>query len=305
MTLLGHRRADGCADVRRRLGEPMHGTAPERAASWLLVEHPGPWPSVELPPDLPREAVTALEQATEAGVRPQLVRRVRARRRDVATVVVASCRPGQAWLERRDLRDLRELADLDLAGLTEGRRPGFGQPDDQPVVLVCTHGRRDVCCARLGRPLAVLLDRQLPGQVWETTHVGGDRFAPNVIALPDGTYHGGVALADVPALGDAVRSGRVVLPRLRGRAGLPFPVQAADHFLREHLGLDDVDAVRPVTSAPSGAGETCVELLAGTGRWSVHVRSRQTEQPRLTSCAHDGTIDRPASFELVHLGLVA
>jgi hypothetical protein len=186
-----------------------------------------------------------------------------------------------------------------VTALAEGRPPGFGTPTADPIVLVCTHGRRDVCCARLGRPLAVQLDRQLPGQVWETTHVGGDRYAPNVVALPHGTYHGGVSVGDVPALADAVPAGRAVLSRLRGRAGLPAPVQAADHFLREHLSVDDVNTIRPVTSTPSASGETCVQLPCGAGR--VHVRSSQSDRPRLTSCAGDGTADRPTSFELVDL----
>jgi hypothetical protein len=96
--------------VRRALDEPMHATAPDQAASWLLVEHAGPWPSRELPSDLPRTVVAVLERATESGVRPQLIRRVTERRPDAATVVVASCRPGNAWLERRTLPDLRALA---------------------------------------------------------------------------------------------------------------------------------------------------------------------------------------------------
>lgn len=160
-----------------------------------------------------------LEAAGAVGVRQQLIRRVRDRRRSTVLVMVASCRPGDRWLERRSVTNLAELTELDLAALAVGVRPGFGELSSEPAVLVCTHGRRDVCCARLGRPMAVLLDQQLPGQVWETTHVGGDRFAPNVVSLPDGSYHGGLGLADVPALAEALADSRVMLPFLRGRAG--------------------------------------------------------------------------------------
>lgn len=283
----------------------MVGTAPERAASWLLVEHPGPWPSSDLPADLPAEAATAIETATELGIRPQLVRRVAKRPRNVATVILASCRPGQRWTERRTLTDLRALADLDLTSLAEGVPPGFGSRAIEPVVLVCTHGRRDVCCARLGRPLAVLLSAQLPGVVWETTHVGGDRFAPNVVTLPDGSYHGGVAVADVPALARAVNSGHVHLPRLRGWAGTPTAAQAADYFVREHTDETALEAVRVVTCTPSPDGETCVELLVGAARWCVRVASRPSDRERLTSCAGDGTVDTPAAFALVSIRQLA
>lgn len=301
MTSIGGGGPARCADIRRELGEPIAGTAPERAASWLLVEHPGPWPSVALPPDLPREVTAVFERASGMGVRPQLVRRVTDRRRDAATVMVASCRPGTSWLERRTVRDLRALDDLDVTTLAEGRPPQFGTQAADPVALVCTHGRRDVCCARLGRPLAVLLERQLPGQVWETTHVGGDRFAPNVVALPHGTYHAGLTADDLPALAEAILQGRVLLPRLRGRAGLPFAVQAADHFLRSHLGLTAIEAVTVLGCTPSSSGEMSVRFLAHGTEWRVHVRSRVSAESRLTSCAGTGTFDRPSSFELVGL----
>lgn len=276
-------------------------TAPERAASWLLVEHPGPWPSNELPADLPAAAVAVLDAATEAGVRPQLVRRVADRRPEVYAVIVASCRADRRWTERRTLTDLRALADLDVDALAAGEPPRFGTRTNDPVVLVCTHGRRDVCCARLGRPLAVLLDAQLPGLVWETTHVGGDRFAPNVVALPDGSYHGGISVAEVPALAEALVSSRVLPSRLRGRAGMPAAAQAADVFLREHLGETSLQSVRVVASTPAPGGQTCVEVLVGAARWCVHVVARPGSRERLTSCAGDGTISTPSAFELVTL----
>ncbi len=109
------RQPDGCAAVRAALGQPLLASAPERASSWLLVEHPGPCPWSGLPDDLPAEAAAVLDAARTAGVRPQLVRRVHHRQRDVATVVLASRRPDRRWTERRTLTDLRALADLDVA----------------------------------------------------------------------------------------------------------------------------------------------------------------------------------------------
>jgi hypothetical protein len=293
--------ADGCAAVRAAHDEPLVATAPERASSWLLVEHPGPWPPDGLPEDLPADAAAVLDAATEAGIRPQLVRRVTTRRRDAFTVIAASCRPGIRWTVRRTLTDLRDLVELDLAALSEGTPPRFGTLAADPLVLVCTHGRRDVCCARLGRPLAVLLDAQLPGLVWETTHVGGDRFAPNVVALPDGSYHGGVTATDVPALAAALRSRQVLLPRLRGWAGMASAAQAADHFLRQHTGVRDLDGVHVVTCTPAPSGGACVEALVGETRWCVHVTSRPAVSERLTSCAGGGTYASPVAFELVSM----
>ena len=298
-------RLSGCAAERLARGESTYGTAPEGAASWLLVEHPGPWPSQHLPGDMPSEAADVFSRATESGIRPQLIRRVSMRRREgAATVFVGSCRVGRTWLERRSLADLRDLAELDLAALANGNPPQFGVSTSEPVLLVCTHGRRDVCCARLGRPIAVLLDKALPGQVWETAHVGGDRFAPNVVALPDGSYHGALTTAVISDLVAAVTSGRVLPSHFRGRAGLPSPVQAADHFIREHCGVTSLDAVRAV-GCTSSSGAVSVELLVHAARWRVRVHPRQLDEPRLTSCAGDGTVGRPTTFHLLDVQRMA
>ena len=303
------RRPDsGCAALRIGLGEPLQGTAPERASSWLLVEHPGPWPSAGWPADLPAPTAAVLEAAVVLSVRPQLIRPVRERRRrDRSMVLVASCRPGRSWLEARELSDLREIADLDLDAVAEGGAPGFGEPSTEPVLLVCTHGKRDVCCARRGRPLARALEEELPGRVWETTHVGGDRFAANVVTLPHGTYHGGVTTDIAGVLVRAALSRHVVPEHLRGTAGLPAAAQAAEFFVRRELGITALDAVRaatppvpvPVPVLLDGVEDVLVHV--GTRSFTVRLSRRQVDEVRLTSCAGGGTHDRPYVHELVSL----
>jgi hypothetical protein len=290
------------AGVHLALGEPLLGTAPERAASWLLLEHLGPWPADGLTANPPAAAGAAVAAATERGVRTQLVRRTRTRRRDTAAVLLASCRPGRAWLEARELSDLRELADLDLDALGNDSPPGFGPRHRSPVVLARTHGRHDTCCARLGRPVARLLDAQLPpGTAWESRHVGGDRFAPNVVALLEGTNYGGVPPGGVPELCEALVRSRVVLAHLRGRVGLPAAVQSADWSLRRELGELRVEQVLPLGWAVDGA-ETSAELqVRERDCYRVRVRAEVAARRRLTSFAASGTSGTPTSYQLVAL----
>ena len=61
---------------------------------------------------------------------------------------------------------------------------GYGA--EPPVLLVCTNGRRDVCCAVRGRPVALDAAALAPGRVWEASHTGGHRFAPTGVLLPHG-----------------------------------------------------------------------------------------------------------------------
>lgn len=291
---------DGCAVICQAKREPVFASAPERAPAWLLVEHPGPWPWREWPADLPGEAAQVLDEAEAAGVRVQLIRRVRDRRKDAATVIAVG--PAERpWTEQRTVADLRELAGLDVAALAAGRPPGFGALTGERPILVCTHGKRDVCCARFGRPVAVQLDTALPGRVWETTHVGGDRFAANVVTLPDGGYHGGITAIDVPHLAAAVEARRIVLQKWRGRAGLPVPVQAAEYHLRTRCGLtgtDDIQSWQLITEDPSPVVEFTV---TGGDRHRVAIQPVQSDDVRLTSCAGPGVYGAPVTFDLLDL----
>lgn len=58
-------------------------------------------------------------------------------------------------LERMDLPSVEALLDIDLS--IPGNTPGARRVE-HPILLVCTHGRRDRCCAVRGRPLAAALN---------------------------------------------------------------------------------------------------------------------------------------------------
>ena len=105
----------------------------------------------------------------------------------------------------------------------------FGSPVTEPVFLVCTHAQRSACCARFGGPLAIALAARYPGQVFQTTHLGGHRFAANLAILPHGLYYGPVGLAEATAAIGAYGDGRVTAARYRGRAGQPRPTQEAEY----------------------------------------------------------------------------
>jgi hypothetical protein len=142
------------------------------------------------------------------------------------------------------------------------------------VYLVCTHGGHDACCALRGRPLARVMPVPGPTGVWECSHLGGDRFAANVVVLPHGFYYGEVP-GDGAEIVAAHDHGRVALPWLRGRAGLPMPVQAAQHEARAELGLLGLDDLPPRGFRALASDRSDVErwevTLAGPGGADVVV----------------------------------
>ncbi|ACY97369.1 MULTISPECIES: sucrase ferredoxin [Thermomonospora] len=230
-------------------------TATATARSWLLIEHPGPWPERIEQLTGPAPLVAVIERAARAGVRPQLIRRPGRGRRPTPPlqVYLGGSLGGPVWLEGRTLGDHRELEELDegvLAEVAAGRRPRFGEPvagpagaPGKPLLLVCTHGKRNACCARYGAPLARELAARFGDLVWETTHVGGDRYAANLVCLPHGLYYGDLGAAEAASAVESYLRGEVALERLRGRAGLPAPAQAAEHHVRVLTGVLGVDSV--------------------------------------------------------------
>jgi hypothetical protein len=224
-------------------------SAPEASRAWLLIEHPGPWPAEPTEAEQPGGLGALVPAADALGIRVQLIRRPgrRAPLPAERTVFLGWTAGDTPWLRRGTvLASALDLdLDLDLAAVTEGVEPGgFGSRADEPVFLVCVNGRRNVCCARLGVPLAQSLAASYPAQIWETTHVGGHRYAGNLVILPHGLYYGPVGAAEATASIEAYGSGVVLADRYRGRAGQPRETQEKEYARLAETGSRPPTALR-------------------------------------------------------------
>lgn len=266
-------------------GDSPTATAPP-ARRWLLIEQPGPWGRDALLESRfdPHVASRLARRARESGVRIQMVRRPGERLADSGRQwALADTAPGRetVWWSTRTAD--AELLDVPWDG-------SVGIASSAPTYLVCTHGAHDVCCAVRGRPLARSLPAD-PADVWETSHLGGDRFAANVLVLPYGHVYGQVP-GDGEELVYAAEQGQVVLPWLRGRAGLAASAQAAQQHARTELGLLGVSDLPPrgVQSlpAPSPVERWAVTLAGPDGDVVVTVESRLSDQAHQLTCAAAG-----------------
>ena len=165
---------------------------------------------------------------------------------------------------------------------------------------MCTHGRHDTCCAVEGRPVAAALHRARPGRVWECSHVGGDRFAANVLAMPHGVYYGRVEPDEVEALAAAHESGEVYLERVRGRTTTNPAAQAAIVHVRRVLGETRLDALTPAGTIHLGDGRWQVRLRGRPGTLMVTVQSAAGARPGLLTC-HAQREAHPPRFEIVEI----
>ena len=240
-----------CSDSSLAAGEDLAGTAAEGVRHWIVLEHAGLWPSKPLSCEgIPAAVRDRISRWLEAlpGARLQLVRRD-APSRGPLTLLLAHADERRSWLLRFAIDHVESLADLDLpAAATHGSHPGATRVDG-PLALVCTHGRRDPCCARLGGAVYRALAGSHPDRTWQTTHVGGHRFAANVVLLPEGICYGRVTAATAAELLERHRAGQLGdMSLARGRSQYSAPEQAAELELRRATGRLELDRYRLVAS---------------------------------------------------------
>ena len=269
-----------CSAASRGDDEPLAGSAPTER-TWLLVEYAGPWGRAPVAesrwPGEVRAALAALD-----GVRVQLIRRPTPA--PIPPPAEAGLRVFAATADERGfsvgaatLTDPEDL--IALTGTLDPAVPGAGLPAyDAPLWLVCTNGRRDRCCAELGRPVAAALAAARPDATWETTHLGGHRFAGTLLALPTGLTLGRVGAEEVDQICGAVERGELPDGRVRGRAGLSGPAQVAELHVRAEQAARGARVV-------AGVGGT-VEVTTPEATYVVTVV--ETPGPeRRQSCADD------------------
>jgi hypothetical protein len=119
-------------------------------------------------------------------------------------------------------------------------------------VLICTHGRRDVCCGSMGTDLhASVAASILPHDVRlaRTSHTGGHRFAPTFVVLPEATVW---AFADTELVLNVLqRDGdhSSIADHYRGCAALPGPrVQVLEREVFRQVGWEMFSCSRWGTS---------------------------------------------------------
>jgi hypothetical protein len=178
----------------------------------LLIEHNGPWPHDAL-------GEAPMPEETREFLLNQESKVLLIRRPDRQQQGVQGFYATPEGIRSARFQDLSEIAESDPRAWPEV------QTD---LYMVCTQGKRDACCAQFGRPVVEALAKLRPEETWEVSHLGGHRFAANVVALPSGDVFGRVTPDDVPALLDAdprlMRGTSWLSPQEQAEALLSGPV---------------------------------------------------------------------------------
>lgn len=286
------------------LGAPAWGTAPH-ARWWLALEQRGAWgrdaiTESSLDADLGR---TLARACSAAGGRLILIR-------DTGhhpwggyepQVFLAGGPMGRPWLLGGRVAGPDELLRLPFAALGEPEGEQAARAALPPltpaagVLLVCTNGRRDTCCAVRGREVARQAAARRPGLVWECSHAGGHRFAPTGVLLPSGLVLGrldadlAVAAVDA-AVADQIPAAALGPTHYRGRSQLVPQAQAAEAWVRRHIGATALDAVEISGEWPE------LSATVGDERWGIHVESQVVGRAKM-SCRDEPEIGHAFAVE--------
>ncbi|MGB7339603.1 MAG: sucrase ferredoxin [Phototrophicaceae bacterium] len=228
------------ADLARQNNEPLYGTI-KSSDVWLLLEYNGvytqqAWEDARIP-----DAVKAKLDAFPNG-HPLLIRQpdqVYAHDRLTSLFIVDAAHATPAIYHLK-LQSYQDILDIDLEAVRAGT---VVDASNEPLYVICTNGKRDVCCSKYGIALYNAMVAKAQHHVWQSSHIGGHRFAGTMYCFPDAICYGFLQPEDA---GDVVQSyshRRLLLDKLRGHAIYDKPIQAAEYFLRRELNNSDLDAV--------------------------------------------------------------
>ena len=238
-----------CSDYARATSLSPIGTSGSYDG-YLLVEIPLPWPR------------DAGDTAEGAALGP-LIGPLRYRLQAVAAaepkadprerrVILHARAPGEAGFGgyRRFESRVGDSLTGTVAALIAAAADRSGSEFDSPAVdvLVCTHGTRDSCCWRRGAGLIADLaaagfragsraGENPAATLWRTSHMGGHRFAPTFMVLPQGTVWGFADVGLVTRVVEQTGDFGDAAGQYRGCPGLDGPqVQALEAQVLRRVG---------------------------------------------------------------------
>lgn len=242
-------RHDGfCSVFSREAGEQLFGTV-KLTTTWFLLEYEGRWyPEALEQSDLPEAVNAPFLAALESDPQKRflMIRQKPRLAPGGIAFYVALTRETESVLYAFKVARYEDLLALELPAICAENSAYDAYRTTDPLFLVCTHGQRDKCCARHGIPVYERMVERGGAQVWQTSHVGGHRFAANVVCLPEGIVYGRIDPARVESLVDEYHAGQLSPEMLRGRTAYPKRVQAAEALLRLEIGETVRDAFRLV-----------------------------------------------------------
>ena len=272
-----------CSELSLKSNEELFGTAP-RVDVWFLLEYRGAWSdntfvSSKISENVKRRIDECLESIPNS--RLQLIKRQNDSEGKLKFYLAKSDELDPKLFEF-DLSDYEEILDLDVDEMLSGESNLRGRA----LFLICTNGAHDKCCGKYGVPVYLEAVKREDGfMIWQCTHLGGHRFAANVLFMPYGIYYGRVDLGSVSELIEDAKNRHIRIENYRGRCCYSREVQAAEYFLRDNTGISDLNSIR-FNGAKRSGSDISVEFHSVTDEivYQIQVQEDKDSLMTLTSC---------------------
>ena len=284
-----------CAVESEKAGDSLAGTG-AHAQENLLISWPSrKWMrSLRRATDMSESVVNGIEAIVDSGRRVNLIHR----EQQLAEQHRVYLMPENVQIDL--MRD--QLPDfLDALNCGASLEAWFPTPNPSPLVLCCTHGKKDKCCAKFGHAtFKSLVQAEGEGSynfdVWQSSHLGGCRLAASVMVFPANRKYGRIAPDEVMPFLEAESENRVYLPCYRGNPMLEPAGQCAEIAALQWLSDQELVAhVRVGPALHDASGKTVVadvQWEAGTSAGLLRVQCAATAVLRYDTCA-DITPDGP------------
>jgi hypothetical protein len=273
-----------CSELSIKVREELLATTP-RVDVWFLLEYRGAWTDKpfldsKIPEGVKKRINLRLE--TIQNSRLQLIKR-HDNSGDMLKFYVAKSDELEPKLFECDFGSYEELNDLDINEILEGN----SYLREEPLFLVCTNGAYDKCCGNYGFSVYLEAAKNENGfSIWQTTHLGGHRFAANVLLLPYGIYYGRVRKENINDFIKCSMIKNIDLAHYRGRSCYVKDVQAAEYFLRTKTGINEISAFRFISLRSLDKENSIIEFISESDGKAHRVNIRKNKEAFMnyTSC---------------------
>jgi len=231
-----------CADLSRDQDDPLAGSAAHVERNLLISWPRSKWTrNLRHASDMPDTLMQTLDAIAADGRRVNLIHR---REQDSGIHQVFLMPERRRFVVPRDALEDFLAAWQAQASLSEWEKA----PVDRDLLLCCTHGKKDKCCARYGyqiyKQLAhIVTAHGLPFDVWESSHLGGCRLAASIVLLSPVRKYGRITPQQALPFLKAEARGCRFLPGYRGDSQLTPAQQCAQLAALNWLEASE----RPVT----------------------------------------------------------
>lgn len=280
-----------CSDIARQHNLSLTASA-TRGDLWFLLEYAGRFESKAFEQStIPDEVKQYLKNVQIPGLKTRilLIRQTDSRHRTGLNFFIGHTDPQKPTLYQYQLETYRDLLELDLARIVKDGPGDSTALRSEPLYLVCTNGRRDLCCARYGPAIYKAMQAMVGDAVWQSSHIGGHNKAPNTLFFPYGVESGYTNPAVIGSLLRDFQQNRLNLEYYRGRVCFDPPVQAAEHFWRQETGILDLPGMQLVSVESLAENEWLVVVQGsdGSDRRQLHIQRRDSELQIPNTCALD------------------